>query len=158
MAEIPANIVIGQLLAVLREALEGPPERWSYFTDNRPDAGLIATLAPLTAADASRPVAGTSVAAHVHHASWALGATSAWIRGDRSRRDWKESWQVNTVDDAAWKRLVGELRRRYEDLRQTIQAHALDGEEAFGGALGAIAHLAYHLGAIRQKVATLQTR
>jgi len=62
------------------------------------------------------------------------------------------------VDDAAWKRLVGELRRRYEDLRQTIQAHSLDGEEGFGGALGAIAHLAYHLGAIRQKVATLQTR
>jgi hypothetical protein len=157
MAEIAPNIVIGQLLAVVREAQEGPPERWSYFTDNRSDAGFFGTLGPLTAADASRQVAGTSVAAHIHHAAWAMGATAAWIRGDRSRRDWKESWQVNAVDDAAWKRLVGELRRQYEELRQSIQAHALDGEEAFGGAVGAIAHLAYHLGAVRQKIAVLRT-
>ncbi len=106
MAEIAPNIVIGQLLAVVREAQEGPPERWSYFTDNGSNAGFFGTLAPLTAADASRPVAGTSVAAHVHHAAWTLGATAAWIRGDRSRRDWKESWQLNAVDDAAWKRML----------------------------------------------------
>jgi len=37
--------VSGQLIAVLREALDGPPERWSYFTDNRSDAGLFGTLA-----------------------------------------------------------------------------------------------------------------
>jgi len=98
--------------AVLREALEGPPERWSYFTDNSPDAGLFGTLAPLSAADASRPVAGTSVAAHVHHVAWA---------------------------------------------RQTVEAHALAGEEAFGGALVAVAHIAYHLGAIRQKIAVVRT-
>ncbi len=153
MPEISTNIVIPQLLAVLREALEGPPERWSYFTDNRADAGLFGTLAPLGAADASRPIAGTSVAAHVHHVAWALEATSAWIRGDRGKRNWKESWSVSTVDDAAWKRLLEELRHRYEEMRQTIQTHALDGEEAFGGAAGAIAHLAYHLGAIRQKIA-----
>ncbi len=153
MLEISTNIVIPQLLAVLREALEGPPERWSYFTDNRADAGLFGTLAPLGAADASRPIAGTSVAAHVHHVAWALEATSAWIRGDRGKRNWKESWSVSTVDDAAWKRLLEELRHRYEEMRQTIQTHALDGEEAFGGAAGAIAHLAYHLGAIRQKIA-----
>ncbi len=95
MLEIPRNIVTGQLLAVLHEALEGPPEQWSYFTDNRPDAGLFGTLAPLGATDASRPVTGTSVAAHVHHVAWAMEATSAWIRGDRSKRNWKESWQVS---------------------------------------------------------------
>lgn len=153
MPELPSVTVMAQLLAVLREALEGPPQRWSYFTDNSPDAGVFGTLAPLGAADASRPVAGTSVAAHVHHVAWAMEATSAWIRGDRSRRNWKESWSVSAVDDAAWKRLLEELRRRYEELQQTIQAHALDGEEAFGGTVGAIAHVAYHLGAIRQKVA-----
>lgn len=153
MPEIPTGTVIAQLLAVLREALEGPPERWSYFTDNSPDAGLFGTLSSLGATDASRPVAGTSVAAHVHHVGWAMEATSAWIRGDRSRRNWKESWSVSAVDDAAWKRLREDLRHRYEELRQTIQTHALDGEEAFGGAVGAIAHVAYHLGAIRQKIA-----
>jgi hypothetical protein len=41
----------------------------------------------------------------------------------------------------------------YADLRATIEAHGADGVEAFGGAVGAVAHVAYHLGAIRQKVA-----
>jgi len=40
----------------------------------------------------------------------------------------------------------------------TIQSHALDGEEAFGGALGALAHLACHLRAVRQKIALLHRR
>jgi len=156
MPEMPGNVFIGQLLAVLREALEGPPEPWSYFTDNSPDAGLFGTLAPLSAAQASRPVGGTSVAAHAHHTAWAMEATSAWIRGDRSRRNWAESWAVGTVDDAAWRRLQEDLRQRYEEMRQAIQSHALDGDEAFGGAVGAIAHIAYHLGAIRQKIAVLR--
>jgi hypothetical protein len=30
-------------------------------------------------------------------------------------------------------------------------------EEAAGGAIGAVAHVAYHLGAIRQKVAVART-
>ena len=148
--------MIGQLIAVLREALDGPPERWSYFTDNRSDAGLFGTLTPLSATEASRPVTGTSVAAHRHHVMWAMGATSAWIRGDRSRRDWKESWQVSIVDAESWKQLLKDTRLAYDELRQTIESHALSGEEAFGGTVGAIAHVAYHLGAIWQKTAVLR--
>jgi hypothetical protein len=134
------------------------PERWSYFTDSGPKGGLIGTLTPLTAGDASRPVGRTSIAAHVHHVVWAMDATATWIRGDRKGRDWKESWKITTVDEEAWRRLVGELHHQYDQLRQTIQSHALDGEEAFGGALGAIAHLAYHLAAVRQKAALLHRR
>ncbi len=75
-----------------------------------------------------------------------MEATSAWIRGDRSKRNWKESWPVSVVDGTAWTRLQEDLRRRYAELQQTIEAHALNGEDACGGALGAIAHIAYHLG------------
>jgi hypothetical protein len=157
MPDLPATAIIDQLLAVLHETLEGPAQQWSYFTDTRPNTGLAGTLAPLTAAEASRPVAGTSVAAHVHHAMWAMDATSAWIRGDRNPRNWADSWKVSGVDGAAWTRLRQDLGRRYQDLRQTIETHALSGEEAFGGTLAAIAHLAYHLGAIRQKIAILHT-
>jgi hypothetical protein len=158
MPERTGDIVLGQLEAVVREALEGSPERWSYFTDSGQKGGFFGTLTPLTAADASLPLAGTSIAAHVHHVAWGMDATAAWIRGDRKARDWKESWKITSVNEEAWTRLVGELRRQYDHLRQTIQSHALDGEEAFGGALGALAHLAYHLGAVRQKIALLHRR
>ena len=88
-----------------------------------------------------------------------MDATAAWIRGDRKGRDWKESWKVTTVDGEAWTRHVGGLRRQYDHLRQTIHSDALDGEEAFGGAVAAIVHLAYHhLGAVRQKIALLHRR
>lgn len=155
MPESTADIVRGQLAAVLREALEGSPERWSYFTDSGQKGGFFGTLMPLTAADASHPVAGTSLAADVHHVAWGMDATAAWIQGERKARDWKESWKITAVDEEAWTRLVGELHRQYDHLLQTIQSHALDGAEAFGGAVGAIAHLAYHLGAVRQKIALL---
>ncbi len=158
MPESSADLVLNQLAAVLREAIEGSPERWSYFTHSGQKGGFIGTLTPLTAQDASRPVAGTSIAAHVHHVAWGMDATAAWIRGDRNGRDWKESWKITTVDEEAWTRLVGELRRQYDQLRQTIHSHALDGEEAFGGAVAAIAHLAYHLGAVRQKIGLLHQR
>lgn len=158
MPESSTDVVLAQLAAVLQEAVEGSPERWSYFTDSGQKGGFIGTLTPLTAKDASLPVAGTSIAAHVHHVAWGMDATAAWIRGNRKGRNWKESWTITTVDEHAWTRLVGELRRQYEHLRQTILSHALDGEEAFGGAVAAIAHLAYHLGAVRQKIALLYQR
>lgn len=153
MAAISVDVIIGQLLAVLREAFEGSTQPWSYFTDGPADAALLGTLAKLTAAQASQPIGGSSIAAHVHHVRFGLGASAAWIDGDRSPRDWQESWQVKTVDDAAWSRLQQELRKGYLELRQAIESHAASGAEAAGGALAALAHIAYHLGAIRQKVA-----
>ncbi|HEX9942728.1 MAG TPA: hypothetical protein VGG03_11970 [Thermoanaerobaculia bacterium] len=152
MPDLSMEATIGQLLAVLCEAFEGA-ERWSYFTDHGADAGLLGTLGKLSAAEASRPTGGTTIAAHAHHVVFSLEASSAWIRGDRSRRNWAESWSVTTVDAAAWARLLEELEKGYRDLRQAIEAHASSSVEAMGGAAGAVAHMAYHLGAIRQKVA-----
>src|SRR5713226_10386423 len=49
MPESIADLVLNQLAAVLREAIEGSPERWSYFTDSGQKGGFIGTLTPLTA-------------------------------------------------------------------------------------------------------------
>lgn len=57
------------------------------------------------------------------------------------------------VDDAAWSRMQEQLRSEFKNLRQVIESYASSGVEAFGGAIAAVAHVAYHLGAIRQKVA-----
>jgi hypothetical protein len=149
------EIIIGQLLAVLREGFEGSKQQWSYFTDGPAETALLGTLSKLTAAQASQPIGGTSIAAHAHHVRFGLGASEAWIKGDKTSRDWQESWRVKTVDEAAWARLQQDLRSGHEALSRAIQAHATASLESAGGAIGAIAHVAYHLGAIRQKSAIL---
>jgi hypothetical protein len=147
-----------QLLAVLREGIEGPATKWSYFLDSGADAGLRNTLARLTPEEASRKVGGNSVAAHAHHLLFSFEAFGAFIAGDRTRRDWNESWRVNEVDDAAWTKLQSDLLAAYEALRSTIDTHVNEGAsvEATGGAMGMAAHLAYHVGAIRQKLAVMK--
>ena len=156
MPEVFMNIVIRQLLSVLREGFEGPPESWSYFTDNDRNAGLFGTLAKLSADNASLSLRGTTIAAHVHHVIFGLDASSAWIRGERSPLNWQESWRVNEVDDATWEEMLEQLSNSYKKLKQAIQSYATFSEEAMGGTIGAIAHIAYHLGAIRQKILFMQ--
>jgi hypothetical protein len=149
---ISMDVVIDQLSAVLREALEGPKERWSYFTDTGADAGLLGTLSRLSAADASTVLGETTIAAHVAHLIFGLEASARWIEGDRTTRNWKESWSVSVVDDDAWAHLRERVRSGYRDLQAASTRYASTSPEAMGGALGALAHAAYHLGAIRQKV------
>ncbi|MGH2399510.1 MAG: hypothetical protein ACRDF6_06660, partial [bacterium] len=100
MTGVGVDVVIRQLRAVRSEAFNGPPQRWSYFTDNAPDAGWLGTLEKISAAEASRPVGGTTIAAHVFHAAFALEASTEWIRDDRKPRNWRESWTVSEVDDS----------------------------------------------------------
>ncbi len=149
MPDVSAPAITGQLLGVLREAFTGP-ERWSYFTDT--GAGLLDTLEALTAEEAASPSGGTSIAAHARHVLFALNASTAWIGGDRSPRDWRTSWHTDPLDEREWLDILEGIRTAYRDLRTVIEQHAADSEETLGGAMGAIAHTAYHLGAIRAKV------
>lgn len=155
MPEPTGEALVRQLLNVLREAVEGPSGEFSYFIDNQPGAGLLRALSRLSAAEASRPVAGTSIAAHVHHVAFGMVVSAAAVEGDTAPRDWKESWTLSTVDEAAWPRLVEQLRSDYAALRTAFESRALSSDSAFGEAVGVIAHVAYHLGAIRQKMVAL---
>lgn len=157
MAEIPLATALQQVLAVLREAYEGPAHDWSYFTDTKPNTGMFGTLSAVTPVTASTPVAGTSVAAHVYHINFAMEAAVAWIHGERTPRNWAESWRVTAVSDEEWALLLREMRRRYDALVAAVTTHALQTEEGIGEAIAAVAHAAYHLGAIRQKLAVLRT-
>ena len=155
MTDHVARFVISELIAVITEAFEGAGSG-SYFTDHGADAGWFGTLDRLNAAEASQPIGGTSVAAHVHHMLFSLEASTAWIAGDRSRRAWADSWRVSEVDPAAWTRMRANLRLGYENLRQVVQREATSSEDALGGAIGVVAHAAYHLGAVRQKLTCRQ--
>ena len=141
-----------QILGVLAEAFEGPRDRWSYFTDTARDSGLFGSLAKLDAAAASRVIGRTSIAAHVNHLIFGLHASARWVEGDRTTHSWTESWSVSQVDETAWKHMREQLRAAYTDMNRVIRLFATANEEAMGGVLGALAHAAYHLGAIRQKI------
>ena len=156
MPELEARAIVERLLAVLDEAAWGASGPATYFVDNRPDCGLFGSLLALEAPDASRVVGGTSVAAHLHHVAFAMRASAGWIAGDRAPQDWDASWRVTSVDGVAWSLLVERLRQEYRGLRAAIESGALAGDDAFGEAVGAIAHVAYHLGSIRQKLAVLR--
>jgi hypothetical protein len=154
---VERSYAIRQLLSVLREAVEGPSGPSTYFIDKRPDAGLLGALGSVNSVEASRVWGDTSIAAHAHHVAFAMADSAAIIEGSHTPPDWKESWRLTSVDDPAWKELVSRVGREYERLRRAIQSRASSSDALFGEAVGSIAHVAYHLGAIRQKVVGLQS-
>jgi hypothetical protein len=143
-----------QLLSVLAEGFEGPRQSLTYFLDTGPDAGLRNTLAGISAEDASAVWGGNSIAAQAYHVLFSFEAFGAFVRGDRNSRDWNESWRVSSVGEAEWKKLQEDLEREYQSLREAIRG--AEGDEAIRGALAAVTHLAYHIGALRQKLVALR--
>lgn len=159
MTNVPSAVIVNQLTRVLREAFEGPPGPWSYFTDKSPGAGVFGTIGRLSAAEASRHVGpgGSTIAGHVEHLCSSLAISTRWIRGQLTTAERARTWTVRAVDDAGWADLQARLRREYDALTVTVLTQAVWDEEALGGAIGAIAHTAYHLGAIRQRLAAKDT-
>jgi hypothetical protein len=144
--------VITQLLAVLKETVEGPGEGGSFFLDK--NTGLLQTLETLSLERvfASAAPGRPSIAAHVRHTSFHINTICAWPRGDHSRRDWPSSFVLENHDAATWAVLLEELKFEYADFRSVIREFASGSDEALGGAVGGIVHVAYHLGAIRQLI------
>jgi len=136
----------------VREVFEGVPEgQGSWITSGGPEGGLNGSLAGLSAAQASRQLAGTTVAAHAEHVRWLVSKVNAFLRDEKPAMDWSESWAVTTVDEAAWNKLRTELRKEGTELLANIEkSQDWGGEAAANGAISTYGHIAYHLGAIRQ--------
>ncbi|PYO13018.1 MAG: hypothetical protein DMD31_15045 [Gemmatimonadetes bacterium] len=157
MTGTPAAVTVSLLTRMLVEAFEGPRGPWTYFTDASPGTGLFATIRGLSAVQVSeRGGPGRStIAGHIHHVSSSLVLSTRALRGEQASRDRARSWTVTTVDQAGWAELQARLRREYESLFVAVEGHTVWDEDALGVVLGAIAHAAYHLGAIRQRLAQL---
>ncbi len=154
MTATPAAVTVSLLTRMLREAFEGPPGPWTYFTDTSPGTGVFATINGLSPALASQ-VGGpghTTIAGHIHHLSSSVALSTRGLRGESPSRDRSRSWTVSTVDESEWAALRARLRDEYQKLLVAVETHALWDEDALGVAMGAIAHTAYHLGAIRQRL------
>jgi hypothetical protein len=60
------------------------------------------------------------------------------------------------VTDAEWKAMIQRLEHQYQLLHQSIGAFILTDEIAAGASVGSVAHVAYHLGAIQQKLEVIR--
>lgn len=143
------DFAIRSLVAALDEGFDGPVNNACYLDTG---AGLNDALAKLNAEEASQNWGGNSVAAHAHHVLFGLDAFAKAISGAGSS-DWNESWRVKEVDDTSWAKLRADLDAGRARLRTAIESHANAGEGQMAGAVAAVAHVAYHVGAIRQKLA-----
>jgi hypothetical protein len=144
----------GESLALLfSELIDGP--KGACYMLNSGDRGLLASLDALSPAAASAVPrgGGASIAAHVDHVLYGLHLMNQWAAGDDdpwSDADWTASWQRTSVDDAEWAALRAQLRIETANWRDALsRAEDLEGLE-LNGAIASVAHLAYHLGAIRQ--------
>jgi hypothetical protein len=153
------------LLFVLKEAVEGgPPGQPTSFLDGTKadgsgNHGLIATLERLNATQASTPTdLGLSVAAHAAHSAFHMEVIVRWEQGDRGPFDWQGSFGSGTVTPEEWSALQARVRAAYEGvvaLAKLPLSPEESEEDAAGGLAGGVAHVAYHLGAVRQLVKLL---
>ncbi|GAA5534986.1 DinB family protein [Deinococcus aluminii] len=164
MSEEQQNWAEG-ILDILKEAVEGgtPGQGTAFLDGTKADGsgnhGLLATLAGLSAPQASRDVHGSTVAGHARHTAFHMEVIVRWERdGDRGPFDWKGSFQPAQVSEEEWTALRGRVRQAYEELvkyARTLTSQAPNGDLT-GGLTGAVAHVAYHLGSIRQMVKALE--
>jgi hypothetical protein len=141
------------LASLFAELAEGPPPGGAFIL-NSGDAGLLRSLEKLSPAEASRSVnGGATIAAHVQHLRYGLSLMNEWASdgGDPfADARWDEAWTIATVNAAMWdeirRGLAAEAGRWLRALRAPRDCSAVE----LSGLVASIAHLAYHLGAIRQ--------
>jgi len=154
MSDSTPQEVRDALVAVLDEAFSKPSPDWRYFTDPSEDSGYFGVLAGLAHEQAAQSVGGSSIAAQVQNVALVLRGSRDLIEGNPDTPDleeWLDSWQVSQLDVESWHGLVASLRNAYEGLRNAMLGCDVSRSPAVGNAIGAIAHVAYHLGAIKQK-------
>ncbi len=157
MGAIAEKDFTGSLFLILKETFEGPPPKTSSaFLDQ--GCGLFQTVEGLTAGDASRAArpGGTTVAAHCAHVKFYLDVLHAYMRGSDTQADWRQSWLVRTVSPEEWESLKREVRAAYETVSEALRSVEDWGERTVGAGVAVVAHTAYHLGAIRQILRSLE--
>lgn len=149
-----SNVLHASLALLFSELVDGTTKDAAYML-NSGDAGLLKSLDTLSPAAASKSGArgGATIAAHVDHIRYGLELMNRWNDGEANpwaTADWTLSWKKTSVNEAEWKTLRRQLRqqcRRWEAALKTPRE--LSGV-ALNGVISSVAHLAYHLGAIRQ--------
>ncbi|MFL6353015.1 MAG: DinB family protein [Bryobacteraceae bacterium] len=145
--------VVNALFNLLNELIDGsaPGAAWIL---NPEDPGLMGSLGRLSAEKASAVPSsgGASIAAHVDHLRYGLELMNRWSRGEKpfADADYSASWRRGEVSEPEWASRREALRREAYAWREAL-GHPRDLTDLeLTGVLASVAHLAYHLGAIRQ--------
>src|SRR5215831_17093681 len=144
--------VLPALLAELVHGSTDPSANTSML--NRGDQGLLASLDKISASAASTARAGgATIAAHVDHLRYGLSLLNRWASGEEApwiNSDWTASWQKSQVTSGEWQELRHELRREADRWLNALREPRELGDRQITWTIGSVAHLAYHMGAIRQ--------
>jgi len=142
------------LTTLFSELVDGAPTGGGAFILNSGDAGLLRSLDKLSATEASHSSnGGATIAAHAQHVRYGLSLMNRWAAegGDPfADAKWDEAWKTRAVTDAEWSEIRDGLR---DEAHRWLRALGTSREVAsveLTGMVASIAHLAYHLGAIRQ--------
>jgi len=142
------------LTRLFSELVGGTGVGTSAFVLNSGDEGLLRSLDKLSAADASGSVnGGATIAAHAQHLRYGLSLMNRWAAegGDPfADATWDEAWKTSVVDATAWTEIRNGMRDETHHWLQVVHAKRDVAEVELTGMIASIAHLAYHLGAIRQ--------
>jgi len=148
--EIPTAV----LTRLFAELVDGTVGRNEAFILNSGDIGLLRSLDRLSPANASRSVnGGATIAAHAQHLRYGLALMNEWAatRGNPfADAKWDEAWSTSTVDAAGWEDIRNGLREEAHRWLQALGSLREAADIEVAGMVASIAHLAYHLGAIRQ--------
>jgi hypothetical protein len=142
----------GTLENLFGELMHGVSGKGGFML-NVGDRGLLRSLERLSAADASAPTrTGSSIASHVAHVGYGLSLMNRWSRGENpfGDADWSAAWKKTKVTEPEWEALRIQLRDEGAKWLVVLRTpREVQGIE-LSGMIGSIAHLAYHMGAIRQ--------
>jgi hypothetical protein len=146
---------VGSVLARLfAELVDGTSGQKGAVILNTGDIGLLRSIDSLDAARASQSVnGGATIAAHAQHLRYGLSLMNRWAAegGDPfSDATWDAAWKISTVDEATWAEIRAGLRQETHRWLEALRARGDANSVELAGMAGSIAHLAYHLGAIRQ--------
>jgi hypothetical protein len=145
--------VAGGLARLFGELTEGV-SGGGGFVLNTGDIGLLRSLDKLSAADASRSVHdGATIAAHTQHVRYGLSLMNQWaVDGGNpfANAKWDEAWKLSTVSEAEWTAIRDGLRDEARRWLEVLKAPREVQDVELTGVVASVAHIAYHLGAIRQ--------
>ena len=142
------------LTTLFAELVTGATTRGDAFVLNSGDIGLLQSLDKLSASDASRSVnEGATIAAHAQHLAFGLSLMNRWaVAGGDPYADakWDEAWTTSAVNDAQWTAIRTNLRDEALQWLARLNVEREVTPVQLSGMVATIAHVAYHLGAIRQ--------